>query len=50
VGLQFGPDVTREFLEENGLELVVRSHEVRREKSSQQQPGRAAVCPHGSVS
>eukprot|EP00775_Hariotina_reticulata_P007234 gene7234-7447_t len=31
VGLQFGPDVTREFLEENGLELVVRSHEVKEE-------------------
>ena len=31
VGLQFGEDVTREFLDRNGLELVVRSHEVKEE-------------------
>ena len=29
IGVQFGPDVTRRFLEDNGLELLVRSHEVR---------------------
>lgn len=29
VGLQFGPDVTKRFCEENGLEAVIRSHEVR---------------------
>jgi diadenosine tetraphosphatase ApaH/serine/threonine PP2A family protein phosphatase len=28
-GVQFGPDVTREFLDANGLDLVIRSHEVR---------------------
>jgi serine/threonine-protein phosphatase 5 len=28
VGLQFGPGITQQFLKENGLELVVRSHEV----------------------
>jgi serine/threonine-protein phosphatase 5 len=28
VGLQFGPDITQQFLKNNGLELVVRSHEV----------------------
>ena len=29
VGVAFGPDVTRAFLEQNGLDLLVRSHEVR---------------------
>jgi serine/threonine-protein phosphatase 5 len=29
VGLQFGPDITKKFLQDNGLKLVVRSHEVR---------------------
>ena len=29
VGLQFGPDITKRFCEENGLEAVIRSHEVR---------------------
>ncbi|CAN6483498.1 unnamed protein product [Victoria cruziana] len=31
VGLSFGADVTKRFLQENGLELVVRSHEVKDE-------------------
>lgn len=31
VGLQFGPDITQQFLKDNGLELVVRSHEVKEE-------------------
>ncbi|XP_028778504.1 serine/threonine-protein phosphatase 5-like isoform X3 [Neltuma alba] len=31
VGLSFGPDVTKSFLQENNLELVVRSHEVKDE-------------------
>ena len=31
VGVAFGADVTRSFLEANGLELVVRSHEVKDE-------------------
>ena len=30
VGVSFGEDVTRRFLEANGLSLLVRSHEVRR--------------------
>mmetsp|Transcript_40567 Transcript_40567/g.53400 ORF Transcript_40567/g.53400 Transcript_40567/m.53400 type:complete len:505 (+) Transcript_40567:275-1789(+) len=29
VGKSFGPDVTARFLEDNGLELLVRSHEVK---------------------
>lgn len=29
VGLQFGPDVTKRFCDANGLEAVIRSHEVR---------------------
>jgi serine/threonine-protein phosphatase 5 len=29
VGLAFGPDVTKRFLDANGLELLVRSHEVK---------------------
>ncbi|OAL22390.1 hypothetical protein AYO20_11176 [Fonsecaea nubica] len=29
VGLQFGPDVTKKFCENNNLEAVIRSHEVR---------------------
>ena len=28
VGLGFGPDITRKFLQKNGLQLLVRSHEV----------------------
>jgi serine/threonine-protein phosphatase 5 len=31
VGVQFGPDVTARFCEKNGLEAIIRSHEVRME-------------------
>ncbi|KAL5582610.1 hypothetical protein UlMin_015052 [Ulmus minor] len=31
VGLAFGPDVTKSFLQENNLDLIVRSHEVKDE-------------------
>jgi len=29
VGLSFGPDVTKRFIEDNNLDLVIRSHEVK---------------------
>lgn len=29
VGIQFGPDVTNEFLETNDLKMVIRSHQVK---------------------
>jgi serine/threonine-protein phosphatase 5 len=31
VGIQFGPDITKAFCEKNGLDYVVRSHEVKQE-------------------
>lgn len=31
VGLSFGPDVTQRFLDDNGLKLLIRSHEVKME-------------------
>jgi len=31
VGLQFGPDVTRDFCDHNGLDYIIRSHEVKEE-------------------
>jgi serine/threonine-protein phosphatase 5 len=31
VGLQFGPDCTKRFLDTNGLELLIRSHEMKME-------------------
>jgi serine/threonine-protein phosphatase 5 len=29
VGIAFGPDITKNFLNKNGLKLVIRSHEVK---------------------
>jgi serine/threonine-protein phosphatase 5 len=40
VGLQFGPDVTKRFCENNGLEAVIRSHEVRMEGYEVEHGGR----------
>ncbi|KXZ53876.1 hypothetical protein GPECTOR_6g794 [Gonium pectorale] len=40
VGLSFGRDVTRSFLDANGLDLVVRSHEVKEEGYEVEHDGR----------
>ncbi|KAH6686227.1 serine/threonine-protein phosphatase [Plectosphaerella plurivora] len=40
VGMQFGPDVTKRFCENNGLEAVIRSHEVRMDGYEVQHDGR----------
>jgi len=40
VGLQFGPDVTKRFCKNNGLEAVIRSHEVRMEGYEVEHDGR----------
>ncbi|EGD92599.1 serine/threonine protein phosphatase PPT1 [Trichophyton tonsurans CBS 112818] len=40
VGMQFGPDVTKLFCEKNGLEAIIRSHEVRMEGYEVEHDGR----------
>lgn len=40
VGMQFGPDVTKRFCEKNGLEAVIRSHEVRMDGYEEEHDGR----------
>lgn len=40
VGMQFGPDVTKRFCENNGLEAVIRSHEVRMDGYEVQHDGK----------
>jgi serine/threonine-protein phosphatase 5 len=40
VGLQFGPDITKRFCEKNGLEAVIRSHEVRMDGYEVEHDGR----------
>jgi serine/threonine-protein phosphatase 5 len=40
VGMQFGPDITKRFCEKNGLEAVIRSHEVRMDGYEVQHDGR----------
>jgi len=40
VGLQFGPDVTKRFCERNGLEAIIRSHEVRMQGYEVEHDGR----------
>jgi serine/threonine-protein phosphatase 5 len=40
VGMQFGPDVTKRFCEKNGIEAIIRSHEVRMEGYEVEHGGR----------
>ena len=40
VGMQFGPDVTKRFCENNGLEAIIRSHEVRMEGYEEEHDGK----------
>lgn len=40
VGMQFGPDVTKRFCEKNGLEAIIRSHEVRMDGYEVEHDGR----------
>jgi serine/threonine-protein phosphatase 5 len=47
VGMQFGPDVTKRFCEKNGLEAIIRSHEVRMEGYEEEHDGK---CITGRVS
>ena len=43
VGLQFGPDITKKFCENNGLEAIIRSHEVRMEGYEEEHDGRCVT-------
>lgn len=40
VGMQFGPDVTKRFCENNGLEAIIRSHEVRMDGYEEEHDGK----------
>ncbi|KAM7217854.1 Serine/threonine-protein phosphatase T [Rhypophila decipiens] len=40
VGMQFGPDITKRFCERNGLEAVIRSHEVRMDGYEEEHDGK----------
>lgn len=38
--MQFGPDVTKRFCDNNGLEAIIRSHEVRMEGYEEEHDGK----------
>ncbi|KAK8136881.1 serine threonine-protein phosphatase 5 [Apiospora sp. TS-2023a] len=40
VGMQFGPDVTKRFCDKNGLEAIIRSHEVRMDGYEEEHNGK----------
>lgn len=40
VGMQFGPDVTKNFCDKNGLQAIIRSHEVRMQGYEEEHDGR----------
>src|SRR5687768_11125590 len=40
IGLQFGPDITARFCDNNGLKAIIRSHEVRQEGFEAEHNGR----------
>lgn len=46
VGMQFGPDITKRFCEKNGLEAIIRSHEVRMEGYEEEHDGK---CITGKI-
>lgn len=40
VGMQFGPDVTKRFCDRNGLDAIIRSHEVRMDGYEEEHDGK----------
>ncbi|KAJ1329230.1 serine/threonine-protein phosphatase 5 [Microdochium nivale] len=40
VGMQFGPDVTKRFCDNNGLDAIIRSHEVRMDGYEEEHDGK----------
>ena len=43
VGISFGPDIAKKFLDNNNLELLVRSHEVKDNGYEAQKGGRVVT-------
>lgn len=50
VGMQFGPDVTKRFCERNGLEAIIRSHEVRMDGYEEEHDGKCITGKVASLS